>query len=140
MERIPIDKAVMEKADNVRVLEVTYDWSDVGDWRSLAELLPARRHGQHPQGRVHPVDTKRSILISDDGGLIATLGVEDLVVIQSGGATLVARSRPDRPPQGAGRRTRRGRPRGSSLKRRAGPCEGTSTGPSGTINRSSASG
>ncbi len=90
MDRIPIDKAVMEKAQNVRVLEVTYDWSDVGDWRSLAELLPADADGNTRQGPVHAVDTRRSILISDDG-LIATLGVEDVVVIRSGGATLVAR-------------------------------------------------
>jgi hypothetical protein len=40
---------------------------------------------------VHTVDSKSSILIADDGRLIATLGVEDLVVIQSGGATLVAK-------------------------------------------------
>ena len=91
MERIPIDKAVMEKAPNVRVLEVTYDWSDVGDWRSLAEVLPADERGNTLQGPVRAVDTKGSILIADDGHLIAALGVEDLVVIQSGGATLVAK-------------------------------------------------
>ncbi len=91
MERIPIDKAVMEKAKNVRVLEVTYDWSDVGDWRSLAEVLPADAHGNTLQGPVHAVESRGSIVIADDGHLIATLGVEDLVVIQSGGATLVAK-------------------------------------------------
>ncbi len=91
MEKIPIDKAVMEKANNVRVLEVLYNWSDVGDWRSLAELLPQDASGNTVQGPVRLVDTKRTIVVSDDGGLIATLGVEDLVVIQSGGATLVAR-------------------------------------------------
>jgi len=91
MERIPIDKAVMEKAPNVRVLEVTYNWSDVGDWRSLAEILPADPQGNTIQGPVHAVDSKGSILIADDGHLIATLGIEDIVVIQSGGATLVAR-------------------------------------------------
>ncbi|MGE5754706.1 MAG: mannose-1-phosphate guanyltransferase, partial [Planctomycetaceae bacterium] len=41
---------------------------------------------------VFAVDTRDSILVSDDGGLIATLGVEDLVIVQSGGATLVART------------------------------------------------
>ena len=91
MERIPIDKAVMEKAANVVVLEVTYDWSDVGDWRSLAELLPTDEHGNTSQGPVLAADTRGSILIADDGKLIATLGLDDVVVIQSGGATLVAR-------------------------------------------------
>ncbi len=91
MERIPIDKAVMEKAPNVRVLEVIYDWNDVGDWRSLAALVPPDSQGNSVQGPVHLVDTTNSIVISDDGGLIATLGVDDLVIVQSGGATLVAR-------------------------------------------------
>jgi mannose-1-phosphate guanylyltransferase len=91
MERVPIDKAVMEKARNVRVLEVVYDWNDVGDWRALTALEPADPNGNTTQGGVHLVDTTNSIVISDDGGLIAALGVDDLVIIQSAGATLVAR-------------------------------------------------
>ena len=91
MERAPIDKAVMEKAANVRVLEVRYEWSDVGDWRSLAELLPHDDEGNAIQGNVVAQDTSGSIIISDDGGLIATLGLSDIVVVHSGNATLVAR-------------------------------------------------
>ena len=91
MERIAIDKSVMEKAPNVRVLEVVYDWNDVGDWRALTELVAPDAHGNTIQGKVHAVETARSILVSDDGGLIATLGVEDLVIVQSAGATLVAK-------------------------------------------------
>jgi mannose-1-phosphate guanylyltransferase len=91
MDRVPIDKAVMEHARTVRVLEVIYDWNDVGDWRALATLIPNDPQGNAVQGPVLACETSRSILISDDGGLIATLGVDDLVVVQSGGATLVAR-------------------------------------------------
>ncbi|MDG3004436.1 mannose-1-phosphate guanylyltransferase [Paludisphaera mucosa] len=91
MERTPIDKAVMEKAADVKVLEVVYDWNDVGDWRSLRPLLPADADGNALQGDVIARDTKNSIIISDDGGLIATIGLDDVVIVQSGGATLVAR-------------------------------------------------
>jgi mannose-1-phosphate guanylyltransferase len=91
MERVPIDKAVMEKAGNVRVLEVLYDWNDVGDWRALSALVPPDEHGNTTQGDVLACETRGSIIVSDDGGLIATLGVDDLVIVQSGGATLVAR-------------------------------------------------
>ncbi len=91
MEKIPIDKAVMEKAPNVRVLEVVYDWNDVGDWRALTALVEPDASGNTIQGKVLPVETKNSIIVSDDGGLIATLGLEDVVIVQSGGATLVAR-------------------------------------------------
>ena len=91
MERAPIDKAVMEKAANVRVLEVRYDWNDVGDWRSLADLLPRDPEGNAIQGNVVACQSHNSIIISDDGGLIATLGADDLVIVQSGKATLIAR-------------------------------------------------
>ncbi|WP_406699881.1 mannose-1-phosphate guanylyltransferase [Singulisphaera sp. Ch08] len=91
MEKVPIDKAVMEKATNVRVLEVVYDWNDVGDWRALTALVPPDSQGNTTQGKVYANDTTGSIIVSDDGGVIATLGVDDLVIVQSGGATLVAR-------------------------------------------------
>jgi mannose-1-phosphate guanylyltransferase len=91
LERVPIDKAVMEHAPNVRVLEVPYDWNDVGDWRALASLLKRDPAGNAVEGHVVARDTTNSILISDDGGLVATLGVDDLVVVHSGKATLVAR-------------------------------------------------
>ena len=89
--RVPIDKAVMEHARNVRVLEVPYRWSDVGDWRAVASLLKHDAAGNAIQGNVVARDSTGSILISDDGGLVAVLGVEDLVVVHSGNATLVAR-------------------------------------------------
>jgi mannose-1-phosphate guanylyltransferase len=90
MDRVPIDKAVMEKYHNVRVLEVVYEWNDVGDWRALSALVPPDDQGNTVQGNVLARDTRGSIIVSDDGGLIATLGVDDLVIVQSGGATLVA--------------------------------------------------
>lgn len=91
MERIPIDKAVMERASNVKVLEVGYEWSDVGDWRSLAELMETDTDGNAVQGRVVPLDSHDCVVIGEADRLIATLGVDGLVVVQSGDATLVAR-------------------------------------------------
>jgi mannose-1-phosphate guanylyltransferase len=91
MTRLPIDKAVMERYPNVRVLEVRYDWSDVGDWRSLADLLPRDDHNNVVQGPARLVDSRGTVIIADDGAPVVTLGVDDLVIVQSGGVTLVAR-------------------------------------------------
>lgn len=91
MERTPIDRAVMEKADNVKVLEVLYDWNDVGDWRALQALVDPDESGNTIQGNVLVSESKNSILVSDDGGLIAALGLDEIVVVQSGKATLVTR-------------------------------------------------
>ena len=91
MEKVPIDKAVMEKAANVRVLEVLYEWNDVGDWRALTALVAPDSQGNTVQGPVLAVDTTNSIIVCDEGRLIATLGLDDVVIVQSAGATLVAR-------------------------------------------------
>lgn len=91
MTRLPIDKAVMERYENVKVAEVIYDWSDVGDWRSLAEQIPADSRGNTTQGPTHLVDCRGTIVIADEGNPIMTLGLDDVVIVQSGGATLVAR-------------------------------------------------
>jgi mannose-1-phosphate guanylyltransferase len=91
LERVPIDKAVMEQSRRVRMLEVPYRWNDVGDWRALATLLAPDSSGNATQGSVVTRDTTNSIIISDDDGLVATLGVDNLVIVHSGNATLVAR-------------------------------------------------
>lgn len=91
LEKIPIDKAVMEKAEDVKVFEVTYDWSDVGDWRALSAFLAADEQGNSIEGNVHPYISRNNIIVAEDGHLIATLAVDDLVIVQSGGATLVAK-------------------------------------------------
>ncbi len=85
------------------------NWNDVGDWRALATLLTQDTTGNAIQGNVVARDTTNSIIVSDDGGLVATLGVDDLVVVHSGKATLVARKRSARQAQGPGRRPGRRR-------------------------------
>lgn len=91
MEKVPIDKAVMEQAENVRMLEVPYSWNDVGDWRALTALVPPDERGNSTQGPVLADGSSDCIIVSDEGKLVAALGVEGLVIVQSGGATLVAR-------------------------------------------------
>ena len=110
MERVPIDKAVMEKADNVHVLEVLYDWNDVGDWRSLSTLLPPDASGNTMQGPVHAVETTNCIIVSDgelDWWRLS--GCDDLAIIQSVAARPWWRGRiRARQAEGVGRRSGQG--------------------------------
>jgi len=91
-EKISIDYAVMEKADNVVVIEAQFRWDDVGSWRSLERLLTLDRNGNVTDvSRCVLIDTKNCILrCRDPQHLVAVLGVENLVIVVTPNATLVA--------------------------------------------------
>jgi mannose-1-phosphate guanylyltransferase len=84
-----IDYAVMEKTEGSLVIPIDVGWSDVGSWKALWEVSPRDTHGNHVRGDVVSVDTANSLLISD-GRLLATVGVSDLMVIETADAVLVA--------------------------------------------------
>lgn len=91
LEPSPIDVAVMERASNVSVVPVDFKWNDVGAWPSLAEVVPADGSGNHVSGGVRLVarDAQGCIVYGDAGSLVALVGVENLVVVQSGNTVLV---------------------------------------------------
>jgi len=83
-----IDYAVMEKLDALSTLPLDCGWSDLGSWEALAELLPADAAGNAGRGDRLAVDAGDNLLFSESG-LIAVLGVRDLVVVRTGDAVLV---------------------------------------------------
>ncbi len=93
LERISVDFAIMEKAERVLVVEMDCRWRDVGSWNALAEVLSADDVGNVQTGaEVLHLGSKGTITASqDDGHLIATIGVEDLVIVHSADATLVCK-------------------------------------------------
>jgi mannose-1-phosphate guanylyltransferase len=94
LEKIAIDHAVAEPASDIGVVAVVpgdFAWDDIGDFSSLAALLPEPAEGPRILGDaalVHSVDSTG--LVSPRGGRpIAVVGLEDVVVIDSGDAVLV---------------------------------------------------
>ncbi|WP_424951100.1 mannose-1-phosphate guanylyltransferase [Deinococcus sp.] len=89
LEKISIDYAILEKADNVAVIPAEFGWDDLGDWNALERLL--RGHGENVAvGRHVGIDTGGAILYTTDGDdLIATIGLEDVVVVRTAEVTLV---------------------------------------------------
>ncbi len=85
-----IDYAVMEKYPNVVVIEAPYDWDDVGSWQSLARLHAPDEHGNTVVGNHVGIETRGSIIHSQPGHVIATIDIEDLIIVQTPDATLVA--------------------------------------------------
>jgi mannose-1-phosphate guanylyltransferase len=87
---ISIDYAVMEQAANVAVIEAPFTWDDVGTWQAVARLAGTDTEGNTVAGRHVGIDTHRSIIRSDEKHLVATVGVNDLIVVHTPDATLVA--------------------------------------------------
>src|SRR5690606_22617821 len=86
-----IDYAVMEKTDRAAVVPVSCGWSDIGSWSSLWSVAEHDADGNRHEGDVISVDTSGSLVRASERRLIATIGVEDLVIIDTADATLVAR-------------------------------------------------
>ncbi len=94
LESISIDYGVMERtARPVEVFRADFGWSDVGSWQALYELrnLEHDSHGNLLAGDVQSFDSRNNLVYADGGRLVALLGVDDLMIIDTPDAILVAR-------------------------------------------------
>ncbi|MEO1924229.1 MAG: mannose-1-phosphate guanylyltransferase/mannose-6-phosphate isomerase [Nautiliaceae bacterium] len=90
MPNISIDYALMEKTDKSAVIPLDITWSDVGSWDSIYEVLDKDQNNNVKIGDVVDINTKNSLLISS-GRLVATIGVEDLIVVETDDALLITK-------------------------------------------------
>jgi mannose-1-phosphate guanylyltransferase len=89
-----IDYGIMENARRVVVIPAReLNWSDVGSWDSIFNVVPGDRDGNIVMGGEHVgIDTKKSLVfVRQEHRLIVTIGVEDLVVVDTGDVLLVCR-------------------------------------------------
>jgi mannose-1-phosphate guanylyltransferase len=92
--RISIDFAVLERAENVRVVEMDCHWVDVGSWPALESLIHADADGNvNVCGEYLHLGSRGNIVVSEEKHLIATIGVDDLVIVHSPDATLICTKR-----------------------------------------------
>lgn len=91
MPSIAVDHAIIEPAAHVAALEGDLNWGDVGSWAALADVLEADEEGHLLSGRVVAVDGRNLIVRGAAEKLIALVGVEDLVVVDTEDALLVCR-------------------------------------------------
>jgi mannose-1-phosphate guanylyltransferase len=85
-----IDYAVMEHTKRASVLPAAMGWSDVGSWATLWELGAKDAAGNVLSGTVYAHDS-RNTYVRADSRIVATVGVEDLVIVETADAVLVAR-------------------------------------------------
>lgn len=86
-----IDYAVMEKTARAAVVPVSCGWSDIGSWHALWMAAEKDADGNHLEGDVIALDTHGSLVRSHARHLVATIGLDDVVIVTTPDATLVAR-------------------------------------------------
>lgn len=91
---VSLDYAIAEKTNRASVVPALFDWSDVGTWSAIWNLGPKQGRGNVAFGDVEIEDSKRCYVRSE-GPLVATLGVEDLVIVATQDAVLVASKKHD---------------------------------------------
>ena len=95
MKSISIDYAVMERAKDIAVVEAAFDWNDVGTWSALDRLYADQKDKDGNLSvfsNVLAIDsTGCTVRCDDPAHLVALVGMQDVVVIQTADATLVAR-------------------------------------------------
>lgn len=84
-----IDYAVMERASNCAVVGADFGWSDIGSWKAISELYESDEAGNRIQGKAVVVES-RNCFIQGSDRLVAVVGVDDLVIVDTGDAVLVA--------------------------------------------------
>ncbi len=85
---ISLDHGILERADNVAVVPVDMGWSDVGTWGALAELFDRDEQGNVLLGRVLDLGSQHCLVVAQNR-LVATLGLKDVIVVDTPDATLV---------------------------------------------------
>lgn len=88
LESQSIDYGVLEKSENVMVVPADMGWSDVGSWPALDDVLPHDGNGNIIKGNVIDIESKNSLVFGSDK-LIATIGLKDMVIVDTSDATLV---------------------------------------------------
>jgi mannose-1-phosphate guanylyltransferase len=88
LEKISIDYAVLEKTEDVKMVEADYEWDDLGSWEAVQRLFAKNRDGNIIIGKHCGVDTHECIIFAENH-LVGTIGVSDLVIVQTRDATLI---------------------------------------------------
>ena len=88
LQSISIDYGVMERSEEVVVIPGDFGWNDVGCWDSLGSVFPPDENGNITKGDYIDIQTRNSIIYSNSR-LVAAVGLEDMIVVETNDAMLV---------------------------------------------------
>ncbi len=88
MENISIDYAIMEKSQNIAVINSHFDWQDIGSFESFHKLFTRDEKGNTVFGEAIMIDSHNNFIHSE-GRLVASIGIQDLAIIDTPDAMLI---------------------------------------------------
>ncbi len=88
MPNISIDYALMEKTDQIVLVPLESDWKDLGSWEAIYDVQEKDTHGNVIAGKVIAKESKNSLIYSNSK-LVSTIGINNLVVVETSDAVLV---------------------------------------------------
>src|SRR5258708_23115683 len=91
--RKSIDYAVMERTEHAAVLPVSFRWSDIGNWKSVWDVQDRDAAGNVIEGPAEVLNTTNSLIRSEETVLTTVVGVDDIIVVATADAVLVAAKR-----------------------------------------------
>jgi mannose-1-phosphate guanylyltransferase len=89
--RLPVevvDRSVMEKTDRLLLVPAEFEWGDIGNWAELAARVRSDANGNSVEGESILIDTRNSVVLGDRR-LIAAIGLEDVIIVDTDDALLV---------------------------------------------------
>lgn len=93
LEKISIDYALMERAENIVMAVGAFAWDDVGSWPAVGSHVDTDGHGNAVRGELESLDAVDNIVIAEgvdaSGRVTALIGVSDLIVVHTDSATLI---------------------------------------------------
>lgn len=89
MNSISIDFGILEKTEDILVVPASFGWDDIGSWSGLEQIKEKDKNGNIKAANHYGIDTKRSIIYSENKKLITTIGIENLILVETEKAILV---------------------------------------------------
>lgn len=89
LDNVSIDYGIMERSHNILMVPATFKWSDLGSWAALDEIIEKDKTGNILKGNTIDIGSQNSTVFAGDR-LIATIGLKDMVVVDTPDATLVS--------------------------------------------------
>jgi mannose-1-phosphate guanylyltransferase len=89
MPKVDIERGLIEKLDNIAVLPARFDWADIGSWKIIKDVLSIEEENL-THGNVTTHNTKKSLIYNYESKLVAVVGAEDLVIINTKDALVIA--------------------------------------------------